>query len=74
MTQFMDVTGSLRKLARDCIDIGVDVDKAADVPFELIARIGAVSFMLNWIADGLDAEFKLAAERGRQQQRRQLGQ
>lgn len=71
MTQFMDVTGSLRKLAKDCIDIGVDLGDS--VPFELVARIGAVSFMLNYIADGLDAEFVLAAERGRQQQRRQLG-
>lgn len=72
MTQFMDVTGSLRKLADDCIDIGVDLGDS--VPYEMVARIGAVSFMLNWIADGLDREFQIAAERGRrQQQQRQLG-
>lgn len=72
MTQYMDVSGSLRKLARDCIDIGVEIDAAADVPFELIAKIGAVSFMLNWIADGLDKELVAAAERAKRLMQGQL--
>lgn len=61
MTQYMDVVGSLRKLARELIDIGVEVNE----PFEIVAKIGGVSFMLHWIADGLEQELKLAAERGR---------
>lgn len=58
---YMDVVGSLRKIASELIDIGVRVNE----PFELVAEISAASFMLRWIADGLEKELALAAERGR---------
>lgn len=59
--RMMDISGSLRKLAGELIDIGVEVDE----PFELVAKIGGVSFMLTWIADGLDRELQLATDRAK---------
>lgn len=55
----MDVSGSLRKLANELKDIGVEVNE----PFELVTKIRGISFMLNWIADGLDLELQKAQQR-----------
>lgn len=55
------VVDMLREQALELIDIGVEINE----PFELVARVGAVSFMLNWIADALEREINLAVERGR---------
>jgi hypothetical protein len=59
MTQTMDVTGSLRKIAGE-LD-RVDCHN----PGEVGDVLNATSFMLRWIADGLDRELLLAQERGR---------
>lgn len=69
MAQMMDVVGSLHKIARELIDIGVEVNE----PFEIVAKIGAASFLLHWIADGLEHELQLAQERGRVLARKELG-
>jgi len=57
----MDVVGSLRKIAKELIQIGAEVNE----PYDLVARIGGASFMLNWIADGLEREINCAYERGK---------
>lgn len=57
----LDVIETLRSLAKECIEIGVELNE----PFELVARIGAVSFMLHWVADGLERELNFAIERGK---------
>lgn len=61
MTEMMDVSGSLRKLARELTEI--DVNQTP--PDVLAAHLDATSFLLLWIADGLDRELGLAAERAK---------
>lgn len=63
MNQSLDVVKTLRELGSELIDIGVELNE----PYELVARIGAVSFMCHYIADAMDRELQLAAERGRGQ-------
>lgn len=61
MSESLDVVETLRELGTELNDISVVVTG----PYETVARIGAISFMLLWIADALDHEFRLAAERGK---------
>lgn len=59
MTEMMDISGSLRKIARELTEIDVFS------PGEVATHLDATSFLLLWIADGLDKELALAAERGK---------
>lgn len=61
MTEFMDVSGSLRKIARELSDLDVYS------PEVVAAHLDATSFLLLWIADGLDKELELAARRAKKQ-------
>lgn len=65
--QHMDVVGSLRKIAKEILDI-VNMEQQED----RTVAIGGASFMLNWIADGLDRELQFAAERAKRLQRLEI--
>lgn len=57
--RMMDVSGSLRKIAGELIEIGDEVHEQPDV----VDKIGAASFMIVWIADGLDRALIEAQQR-----------
>lgn len=59
MTEMMDISGSLRKIARELKELDVHD------PNMMAAHLDATSFLLLWIADGLDKELELAAKRAR---------
>lgn len=59
----MDVTGSLRKISRELLELDPNQE-------DLMLRIEAASWLVTYIADALDVELMHAAERGR---RRALG-
>lgn len=65
MTEFMDCSGSLRKIAGELIEQAAHVH---DRPLEAGAYMEGAAFMLRWIADGLDKELELAARRANAQQ------
>lgn len=54
----MDVIESLRKISRELISI--DPDNLE----EFMQMVAGASFMINWIADGLEREINFAANRG----------
>lgn len=59
MTEMMDISGSLRKIARELKELDVHD------PNMMAAHLDATFFLLLWIADGLDKELELAAKRAR---------
>ncbi len=64
----MDVTGSLRKISKELLELNFTNFSPAEVE----QRLEAASWLLSYIADGLDAELALAAERGRALARKEL--
>lgn len=63
--QGMDVVGSLYKISRE---LGV-VSKDLRMPEDLAGVVDGASFMVQWIAAGLEREFQLAYERGNRVQK-----
>lgn len=59
MTEMMDISGSIRKIA---LELG---DAPTITHEELVGIATGASWLLNYIADGLDKELVLAAERGK---------
>lgn len=59
--QSMDVVGSLFKISRELSVVSRDLR----LPEELSSVIDGAAFMIDWIAKGLDREFQLAQERGK---------
>lgn len=57
--QSMDVVGSLFKISRELSVVSRDLR----LPEELSSVIDGASFMIDWIAKGLDREFQLAQQR-----------
>lgn len=62
MTEMMDVSGSLRKIAKELIE---QSDHVFERPLETEAYMEGAAFMLKYIADGLDRELELAVKRAR---------
>lgn len=58
-TPAMDVIGSLHKIAKEIVSVDENTD-----PNEYLDRIGAASWLLEYIADGLAIELQHAQERG----------
>lgn len=54
----MDVTGSLRKIGKELLELDPNQD-------DLMLRIEAASWLVTYIADALDVELMKAKERGR---------
>jgi hypothetical protein len=67
MPEFMDVVGSLRKIARELNDLHEDLN-----PTEIIYVVEGAAFMVKWIADGLEQELILAAKRGIQNRMKEI--
>lgn len=67
MAEMMDVSSSLRKIARELYELDVSDQENA------IQYLAAASYLIKYIADGLDAELAAAAVRAHKLQRRQLG-
>lgn len=63
----MDVTGSLRKISGELLDLKQDDP-------DLLIRLEASSWLITYIADCLDVELQHAAERGRQLAKKQIEQ
>ena len=64
----MDVTGSLRKISKELLEL----NQANYSPAEIEQRLEAASWLLSYIADGLDVELHLAKERGKALARKEL--
>ncbi len=64
----MDVTGSLRKISKELLELNLSNFS----PAEIAQRLEAASWLLSYIADGLDVELHLAKERGRALARKEL--
>lgn len=58
MTETMDVTGSLRKIALELSELRYDSD-------DLELRLEGASWLITYIADCLDVELQHAVTRGR---------
>lgn len=69
MPENMDVLSSLRKIANELIGLPIDQMTMNDIE----RHLQGTAFLIKWIADGLEREFELAAERGRRLQRPALG-
>lgn len=65
MAENMDVVGSLYKISRE---LGM-VSKDVRLPEDLATVVDGSSFLIQWIAAGLDREFQLAYERGNRVQK-----
>jgi hypothetical protein len=63
--QEMDVVASLFKISRE---LGV-VSKDLRMPEDLAGVVDGASFLVQWIASGLQREFQLAYERGNRVQK-----
>ena len=63
----MDVTGSLRKVGRELLAL-----EREDPDLE--TRLQAASWLVTYIADCLDVELQHAANRGREQAKKQIEQ
>lgn len=61
MPESMDVVGSLKKVSRELAEA---VGEPGN-PSKTVDTLEAASFLIAWIADGLDQELQYAAERGR---------
>lgn len=61
----MDVTGSLRKISRELLELKPD---QVDLP----ARLEAASWLIAYIAEALDVELQHAANRGKMLARKEL--
>ena len=68
--QTMDVTGSLRKVARELLELNLENFSYA----EQQQRLEAASWLITYIADALDVELQMAAARGRALALKQLEQ
>lgn len=64
--QRMDVTGSLRKIAKELAELRYDSDNLEEY-------LEGASWLITYIADCLDQELRFAAERGRKLAMKQLG-
>lgn len=67
MSETMDVTGSLRKVANEILAL-----EREDPDLEL--RLEAASWLITYIADALDVELQHAANRGRMIAMKQIEQ
>ncbi len=56
----MDVVESLRKIARELTEIVPDPDNI----YPTLERLAGASYLIRWIADGLDRELRIATQRG----------
>lgn len=61
----MDVTGSLRKIGKELLEL------TQDQP-DLLLRLEGASWLITYIADALDVELMHAAARGRAQAQKEL--
>lgn len=59
----MDVVEALRELARECSQISAEIEE----PLDAVNRLASLSFMIRYIADSLEHEFQLAADRGKKE-------
>ena len=66
----MDVTGSLRKISKELLELKLSNFSYA----EQQERLEAASWLISYIADALDVELTLAAERGKALARKELEQ
>lgn len=61
MPEQMDVVSSLKKISSELAEVLGEPGN----PAKTVATLEAASFLINWIADGLQAELEFAAQRGR---------
>lgn len=69
MPDEMDVCGSLRKIARELGEATTSGLPRGD----LMQLISGSAFLINWIADGLEHELGLAAQRANELKYKQIG-
>lgn len=63
MSEMMDVSESLRKIANELVELAIDIDETQGLRSDFTERFGGATFMLKWIADGLDKELERGQER-----------
>lgn len=69
MPDEMDVIGSLKKVARELAAL----ETLNLESHQLFGQINGAAFLINWIADGLQNELNLAAQRANELRYRQIG-